>query len=72
MLNIVTGRLDTAGGAMFTTPAVDARALATFLPSWQGVDRHPTAGAGVARLREALVGIQNGTVADTHGWVTRV
>ncbi len=38
--------------------AVDARALATFLPSWQGVDRHPTAGAGVDRLREALVPLQ--------------
>ena len=25
------------------------------LPSWQGVDRHPAAGAGVDRLREALI-----------------
>ncbi len=38
--------------------AVDPRALATFLPSWQGVDRHPAAGAGVDRLREALVPLQ--------------
>ena len=38
--------------------AVDARALATFLPSWQGVDRHPAGGAGVDRLREALVPLQ--------------
>ena len=29
-----------------------------FLPSWQGVDRHPAAGAGVDRLREALVPLQ--------------
>ena len=33
----------------------DQRALARFLPNWQGVDRHPAAGAGVDRLREVLV-----------------
>jgi ATP-dependent Lhr-like helicase len=38
--------------------AVDQRALAAFLPSWQGVDRHPSAGAGVDRLREILVPLQ--------------
>jgi ATP-dependent Lhr-like helicase len=38
--------------------AADQRALAAFLPSWQGVDRHPAAGAGVDRLREALVPLQ--------------
>ncbi len=38
--------------------AADQRTLATFLPSWQGVDRHPAAGAGVDRLREALVPLQ--------------
>ncbi|HJQ75208.1 MAG TPA: hypothetical protein VJ814_09990, partial [Gaiellaceae bacterium] len=36
----------------------DQRALAAFLPSWQGVDRHPAAGAGVDRLREVLVPLQ--------------
>jgi ATP-dependent Lhr-like helicase len=36
----------------------DQRALAAFLPSWQGVDRHPAAGAGIDRLREALVPLQ--------------
>ncbi len=36
----------------------DQRALAAFLPSWQGVDRHPAAGAGIERLREALVPLQ--------------
>ena len=36
----------------------DQRTLAAFLPSWQGVDRHSRAGAGVDRLREALVGLQ--------------
>src|SRR6185369_5929337 len=38
--------------------AADQRALAAFLPSWQGVDRHPAAGAGVDRLREILVPLQ--------------
>ncbi|MGI8579703.1 MAG: DEAD/DEAH box helicase [Solirubrobacteraceae bacterium] len=36
----------------------DQRALARFAPSWQGVDRHPSAGAGVDRLREVLVPLQ--------------
>ena len=36
----------------------DQRALARFLPSWQGVDRHPSAGAGIDRLREMLVPLQ--------------
>ncbi len=38
--------------------AADQRALATFLPSWQGVDRHPASGAGIDRLREVLVPLQ--------------
>jgi ATP-dependent Lhr-like helicase len=37
---------------------VDARSLARFLPTWQGVDRHPPTGAGVDRLREVLVPLQ--------------
>jgi ATP-dependent Lhr-like helicase len=36
----------------------ERRALAVFLPSWQGVDRHAGAGAGVERLREILVPLQ--------------
>jgi ATP-dependent Lhr-like helicase len=36
----------------------DQRSLAAFLPSWQGVDRHSGAGAGVDRLREVLVPLQ--------------
>ena len=38
--------------------AVDQRALAAFLPSWQGIDRHPAAGAGIDRLREVLIPLQ--------------
>ncbi|MEA2334938.1 MAG: ATP-dependent helicase Lhr and Lhr-like helicase, partial [Solirubrobacteraceae bacterium] len=37
---------------------VDQRALSAFLPSWQGVDRHAGAGAGIDRLREVLVPLQ--------------
>ena len=47
--------------------AADARALATFLPSWQGVDRHPAAGAGVDRLREVLVPLQ-GLALPAEAW----
>ncbi|HMD56850.1 MAG TPA: DEAD/DEAH box helicase [Solirubrobacteraceae bacterium] len=36
----------------------DQHRLAAFLPSWQGVDRHSRAGAGVDRLREVLVPLQ--------------
>ncbi|MHB8242511.1 MAG: DEAD/DEAH box helicase [Solirubrobacteraceae bacterium] len=36
----------------------DQRRLAAFLPAWQGVDRHPSSGAGPDRLREVLVPLQ--------------
>ncbi len=36
----------------------EQRDLARFLPAWQGVDRHPSSGAGVDRLRETLVPLQ--------------
>ena len=36
----------------------DSTRLAAFLPSWQGVDRHTRAGAGIDRLREVLVPLQ--------------
>ncbi|MFP5365225.1 MAG: DEAD/DEAH box helicase, partial [Thermoleophilia bacterium] len=45
----------------------DQRALAAFLPSWQGVDRHPAAGAGIDRLREALVPLQ-GLALPAEAW----
>jgi ATP-dependent helicase Lhr and Lhr-like helicase len=37
---------------------VDRRALAAFLTSWQGIDRHSASGAGIDRLREVLVSLQ--------------
>src|SRR5204863_324221 len=36
----------------------DQRAFARFAASWQGIDRHPAQGAGIDRLREALVPLQ--------------
>jgi ATP-dependent Lhr-like helicase len=36
----------------------DSSRLAAFLPSWQGIDRHASAGAGIDRLREILVPLQ--------------
>jgi len=36
----------------------EQRELARFYPAWQGVDRHPATGAGIDRLREALVPLQ--------------
>jgi len=47
--------------------ATDQRALAAFLPSWQGVDRHPAAGAGIDRLREVLVPLQ-GLALPADAW----
>ncbi|MBB4661191.1 DEAD/DEAH box helicase [Conexibacter arvalis] len=49
----------------------DQRAFATFLPGWQGVDRHPPGGAGVDRLREQLVPLQ-GLALTPSTWETEV
>jgi ATP-dependent Lhr-like helicase len=46
---------------------VDQRALARFLPAWQGVDRHPASGAGVDRLRDVLVSLQ-GVALPAEVW----
>ena len=41
----------------------EQRALARFLPAWQGVDAAPPGGAGVDRLREVLVPLQGVALA---------
>ena len=51
--------------------AVDQRALARFLPAWQGVDRHQPAGAGVDRLRDVLVPLQ-GVALPAEVWEREV
>ncbi len=45
----------------------EERRLAAFLPSWQGVDRHSRAGAGIDRLREVLVPLQ-GLALPVETW----
>jgi ATP-dependent Lhr-like helicase len=45
----------------------DQRRLAGFLASWQGIDRHSSSGAGVDRLREALVPLQ-GLALPVETW----
>jgi ATP-dependent helicase Lhr and Lhr-like helicase len=42
--------------------ATDRRELARFLPSWHNVDAHRAAGAGIDRLREALIPLQGVTL----------
>ncbi|MGH2873502.1 MAG: Lhr family ATP-dependent helicase, partial [Solirubrobacteraceae bacterium] len=44
-----------------------ARELARFYPAWQGIDRHPATGAGIDRLREALVPLQ-GLALQSDAW----
>ena len=46
---------------------LDARALARFLPSWQGIDRRRAAPAGVERLREVLIPLQ-GLALPVQAW----
>ncbi len=45
----------------------EQRRLAAFMPSWQGVDRHASSGAGIDRLREALVPLQ-GLALPVESW----
>src|SRR4051812_8320367 len=45
----------------------EQRALARFLPAWQGVDAAPPGGAGVDRLREVLVPLQ-GLALSPESW----
>ena len=47
------------------------RAFAAFLPAWQGVDRHAAVGAGIERLREALVALQ-GLALTPRTWELEV
>ncbi len=49
----------------------EARELARFLPSWQGIDRHPASGAGIDRLRETLVPLQ-GLALPAEVWESDV
>ncbi|MGO9973985.1 MAG: DEAD/DEAH box helicase [Solirubrobacteraceae bacterium] len=50
---------------------VDQWALARFMPAWQNVDRHPASGAGIDRLRDALVPLQ-GLALPAEVWEREV
>ena len=57
--------------------ACGTAAVVTAVGKVAGPDGEFAIGAGgigqtTAKLREALVGIQTGRIADSHGWVTRV
>jgi ATP-dependent Lhr-like helicase len=49
----------------------ERRAFAAFLPTWQGIDRHAAAGAGVERLREQLIPLQ-GLALTPRTWEREV
>ncbi|MCX9148018.1 branched-chain amino acid aminotransferase [Erythrobacter sp. WG] len=70
-------REDAASGRLVEVMACGTAAVVTAVGKVAGPDGEFTIGAGgigqtTAALREALVGIQTGRIADTHGWVTRV
>ena len=70
-------RADAASGRLTETFACGTAAVVTSVGKVAGKDGEFTIGAGgigqtTAKLRETLVSIQKGTVADTRGWVMRV
>lgn len=70
-------RADAASGKLVETMACGTAAVVTAVGHVAGPDGEFTIGSGgpgqlTTRLREKLVGIQRGAIADTHGWVTRV
>lgn len=77
MYSIDQWRADAASGKLVEVMACGTAAVVTAVGKVAGPDGEFTIGAGgigqtTARIREKLVGIQKGAVADTHGWVTRV
>ncbi len=68
---------DAESGALLETMACGTAAVVTAVGKVEGADRAFTIGSGgpgqlTQKLRERLVGIQTGTVEDTHGWVMRL
>lgn len=76
MYSIDQWREDAASGKLVEVMACGTAAVVTAVGKVAGHDGEFTIGAGgigqtTAKLREKLVGIQKGLVADTHGWVMR-
>lgn len=77
MYSIDQWREDAASGKLIEVMACGTAAVVTAVGKVAGPDGEFPIGAGgigqtTAKLREKLVGIQKGEVADTHGWVMRV
>jgi len=70
-------REDAASGRLLETFACGTAAVVTPVGKVSGADGEFTIGSGgpgqlTMKLRERLVGIQRGTMPDTHGWVMRL
>ncbi len=70
-------RDDAASGRLVETMACGTAAVVTAVGHVAGPDGEFTIGSGgpgqlTTRLRDKLVGIQRGAIADTHGWVMKV
>lgn len=68
---------DATSGKLVETMACGTAAVVTAVGRVAGANRDFTIGSGgtgqlTSKLRERLVGIQRGTIADAHGWVTRI
>ena len=75
--NIDQWRADAVKGNLVETMACGTAAVVTPIGTVVGPDGEFRIGAGgmgqlTAKLREKLVGIQNGTVEDRHGWVMKL
>ncbi|UVI40833.1 branched-chain amino acid aminotransferase [Qipengyuania spongiae] len=75
--NIDQWRIDATKGNLVETMACGTAAVVTPIGTVVGPDGEFRIGAGgmgqlTAKLREKLVGIQNGTVEDRHGWVMKL
>tara|TARA_R110002072_G_scaffold86774_6_gene195801 strand:- start:22 stop:1101 length:1080 start_codon:yes stop_codon:yes gene_type:complete len=70
-------RIDASTGHLLETMACGTAAVVTAVGTVAGPDGEFTIGSGgpghlTTRLRDRLVGIQRGTVADDRGWVTKL
>ena len=77
MYSIDQWRNDAESGKLVEVMACGTAAVVTAVGKVAGEDGEFTIGAGgigqtTAKLREKLVGIQRGTVEDTHGWVMKL
>ncbi len=77
MYSIDQWREDAQSGKLVEVMACGTAAVVTAVGKVAGEGGEFTIGAGgigqtTAKLREKLVGIQRGTVADTHGWVMKL